>query len=344
MKSNQKQSGGNDSTNIQAGNDINLYGVSADEARAIALDVFRANFLDLRDVAAEVAIGRAEKITRDFLEELWRRAPDALKSMQDPDMLRTMFRAQSEYACSGEEDLERALIDLLVDRAEQKERDIKTIVLNEAVATVPKLTADQRSAIALSFMIRHTRYNGPLVLETFYQHLCANWAPLATGLPTRSSAYQHIEYAGAASIVRIVHLTVEDSLVATSSAFFTMGFTHERVPEQLHEFLNDQRIFRPCLRAPELLQVSVMAEQNLKDLALDMDQTRQLAQLINIGLMTHAEIRADVIEHVPAVSDLFETWNDSDLRSMQLTTVGIAIGHAYWRRVSGQDADLGIWI
>ena len=329
MNRGQRQSGGKDSINIQAHNDINLYGASIEDMHAIALDVFRSNFLELRDVAAEVALGRAEKITRDFLEELWKRAPEALNNMQDPDVQRSLFRAQSEFACSGDEDLEKALVDLLIDRAAQEERDIKTVVLNEAILTVPKLTPDQRAAIALCFVIRHARYGGPLILQSFYEYLSLNWVPLGIGLPSRASAYQHIEYVGAASIVRITQLPLEDALIKTSGGFFTKGFPIEEIPERLRKWPDLQRILIPCLRAPDAQQLGAMAEQDINNLTQDKDLARQLTQLSGKGQMTHPEIKSDVIEHVPALINLFDTWNNSESKKY----AAYNSRHRYWSRV-----------
>ena len=81
--------------------------------RSVALDVFRANFLELQGVAADVASERAVAITESFLAQLQARAPEYVQSAADPDMQRAIFSAQREFACSGEQDLEEALVDLL---------------------------------------------------------------------------------------------------------------------------------------------------------------------------------------------------------------------------------------
>ena len=100
MRPSQDLSGGPESTNLQAGRDI-TYGVTATEARQIALDVYNANYLKLAGVAEDTARDRAERITRDFIETLQARNPAGLKGMGDPDMLRTLYAAQEGFACSG---------------------------------------------------------------------------------------------------------------------------------------------------------------------------------------------------------------------------------------------------
>ena len=171
MPRSQDLSGGSDSTNLQAGRDIVYNGVTAAEVREIALDVYEANILRLTGIAEDVARGRAERITLDYLEKLKSGNPAALNSIQDPDMLNTIFTAQKAYAYSGEEDLEKVLVDLLVDRSGQQDRELKTLVLNEAIAALPKLSIRQRKSIAFWFFIRYTRYIGPLNLDMYYANL-----------------------------------------------------------------------------------------------------------------------------------------------------------------------------
>jgi hypothetical protein len=352
MSKTQSQSSGDDSQNIQAGRDVVVHvGVTVEQARQIALDVFHANFVKLSEAAAELAETRAEKLTRDFLEELQKRAPHALSSVHDPDMQRAIFNAQREYACSGEEDLDKVLVDLLVDRAEQRSRDIKTVVLNEAITTVPKLTIDQRSAIVICFLARYTRCFPPSLGE-FYQYLANNWAPFVSSLPTKHSAYQHIEYTGAGSISTVGHMPLGTVLLASSRGFFTRGFDRQEVQPPLDMHINDPKLFKPCLRNPNSLQVSCMSEDELNELKPYLKSIADGEDLFNPlrnlfmypGVMGELDVQADVIDDVPGLARLFDVWSQSNLKSMTLTSVGLAIGYAYWRRIRHDVPDLSVWL
>jgi len=182
MPRRQRQKSGRDSMNVQVGRDLTIQGdgLTADDVRDIALSLFQQNFLELRGLAEDVARGRAEKITTDFLRALEERAPLALGSASDPDMQRAIFEAQREYACSGDNDLEAVLVDLLVDRASEPGRETRTIVLNEAITAAPKLTQQQRRAIAVCFLVKYTRWTGRADVVTFYeQYIRGNLLPLA---------------------------------------------------------------------------------------------------------------------------------------------------------------------
>jgi hypothetical protein len=92
--SSQKQKAGDNSTNIQAQTIIVQQGPSVDEVRQIALDVFKANFLELSNVAADIALRRVEEITDKFLGKLQQENADGLQQAQNPDFQYALFTVQ----------------------------------------------------------------------------------------------------------------------------------------------------------------------------------------------------------------------------------------------------------
>lgn len=148
IRPHQSQDGGESSTNFQAGQDIHVHGLTLDEARVVALDVFRSNALELQGIAQSVAVSRAEQLTNEFLGKLESEMPHQAQKLADPDVQSVLFEAQKEYARSGEADLREALVDLLTARAVEDERTLRTLALNEAISAAPKLTEQQRRAIA----------------------------------------------------------------------------------------------------------------------------------------------------------------------------------------------------
>jgi hypothetical protein len=344
----QRQEGGRESTNIQAGRDITVsQGPSVEEVREIALDVFHRNFLQLQGLAEDVARGRAEKITNEFLKQLQDRNPAALESSKDPDMQLALFSAQREYARSGDADLEQVLVDLLVDRASEQHPGLRTIVLNEAITAAPKLTEDQRRAVALCFLVRYTRWTGAASVDAFYEErIRQGLMPLVHGLPTSPAAYQHIEYVGAGS-VDIGSTSIEEALHRSARGWFTRGFTESELDERLHRFTSDETFFMPCMRDESRLQLRASSADDVDAIASAMGDpslAEPVQAALNVGAMTSTEIREDLLSHVPEAGELLDAWDGSDLNRLTLTTVGIAVGHGYWRRVTGKNAALKIWI
>ena len=95
----QSQKAGDGAAQMMAGQDINathnqtvnITGITVTEARQTALDVFKANALELAGIARDLFEARGREFIELYLEELLRRKPEALGSFRDPDMQYALF-------------------------------------------------------------------------------------------------------------------------------------------------------------------------------------------------------------------------------------------------------------
>jgi hypothetical protein len=147
----QSQQSGSNSLNIQ-GRDIAI-GLSYADVRQVAMDVFEANFLRLRDVAAVVARERAEAFLDSYLQKMAEEGQAEIPEAENPDLQYAVFSAQKEYARTGDEDLGKLLVQLLADRTKVRDRNLTQIVLNESLSVAPKLPPDQLDALSLTFLL-----------------------------------------------------------------------------------------------------------------------------------------------------------------------------------------------
>jgi hypothetical protein len=345
----QSQTSGENSTNISAGHDVVFVQESNyEQMRQVAMDIFKSNFLEFRGIAEDVARARAEKITKDYFEKLTASQSQQIqKNLSDPDLLRCLYRAQEEFACSGSEDLEQILVDLLIERAEQEEKDIEAIVLNEAINVVCKLTADQRTAIAAVFLLRYTGWDAITDLTNFYYgYLRPNFTPVSSGLPKKNSAYQHIEYVGAGS-VSIGEIGFGTVFRNNFPGYFTRGFSREQIPVELVSFIDDQNVFITSMRDPTNFQLSIRRldqSENLAKYVGNVELSPNISTLLQTGMFEPDEIERDIAEKLPELADLITAWNTSNLKHLTLTTIGLAIGHGYWRQKSNGKSPLSIWL
>lgn len=341
----QEQAAGDGGRNYQAGGDIIVH-ADVDEMRTVALAVYRENALELRGIAEDVAYARADRLTNEFLTKLKTEHPRPAASLADPDMQSVLFDAQSQYARSGEEDLGQVLVDLLADRASEEARTLRTLALNEAIHSAPKLTEKQRRVIALVFILRYARYmaNDARALCEEYIKPCV--AALAEDLPEKSIEYQHIEYVGAGS-VSVGSAEFISLIRAAYSGLFTRGFDGAEIPLEWDRGSLSQFGIRPALRDSEKFQVQATGKDDLPDLVDKLGKPEileTLKRLNSLGVMDEAEIMEELCLHEPTVEAVAKKWNESDAKNLTLTSVGIAIGHAYWRRFTGEDAPLGMWL
>ncbi|MCG8641037.1 MAG: hypothetical protein MI862_14975 [Desulfobacterales bacterium] len=333
-------------TAIQAGGNVTV-GLTATEARNIALDVAKATFFELSGAAKNTASERVEDITNKVIEKLKMNFPEGLQKAQDPDFQYALFTVQKEYARNGDGDLGDLLVDLLVDRSKQDNRDILQIVLNESLATAPKLTETQLSCLAIIFLFRYTRNysvgNHALFGEYFDKHV----KPFVSRIVKNNASYQHLEFTGCGSI-QMGEISLEDILGQTYQGLFFKGFDSEEIESKGISIGCDPRFFIPCLNDPKKIQVSAndkdVLNTNLSLCSIHSDDREKIISLFDQGKMNSGEIRQTCIKIRPYMKNVFDIWADSPMKSFTLTSVGMAIGHANIKRLIGEFADLSIWV
>lgn len=185
LSKDQSQISSDSSTAIQAGGNVtvNNVGLSYSEVRDVALNVFRANFYELAGAAKETARARAEEITENFLNKLVDENPTGLGKSEDPDFQHALFTVQKEYARCGDKELADLLVDLLVDRSKQDQRNILQIVLNESLNTAPKLTEKHLASLAVIFLFKYTQHTGVVNHQMLGEYFDRHVLPFPARLP-----------------------------------------------------------------------------------------------------------------------------------------------------------------
>jgi len=334
---------------IQAGGDVNItkVGLSYSEVRDVALDVFRSTFYQLAGVAADTASQRAKEITEDFLSKLEKENPAGLEKANDPDFQYALFTAQREYARCGDKELEALLVDLLVDRSKQDQRNILQIVLNESLNTAPKLTEGQLAVLALIFLFKYTQNFGVGNHASFGAYLDAHASPFIPKMSVGPAGFQHMEFTGCGS-PNMMGRSLESILGEVYQGQFLKGFDHVELDNRQLSIGADQNFFIPCLNDQTKLQVRANSRElltkNLDVLAVLKPDRSKIIELFNLNKMSDPEIREKCIQLRAYMRDLFENWEKSPIQTSSLTSVGIAIAHANIKRLVGEFANLSIWI
>jgi hypothetical protein len=342
----QRQTGGDQSLNVQGENVTINYGLSVEDVRSIALDVFRANFHELAAGAEQTARKRAEELIDRFLTELQKRNPEGLQTARDPDMQYALFLAQREYARVGDPDLGELLVDLMVDRTAQPKRSLLQIVLNESIYVVPKLTASQIAALSLLFLLKYANSSDIRDPDAFTEYLHTIICPILELVPTGDVSYQHLEYAGCGTVGN--PFSLRDVFVTSYPGLFSKGFSAESVPRMIPELEADSRIFRACFNDGSKIQVDAITESEAREkaaqLGLDKSIEERVVNLLYHSVMGPTEMQAFVIQLEPCSLALFELWESTMLKNMTLSSVGMAIGHSNLRHTFGERSDLSDWI
>lgn len=349
LNKDQSQDVGDRATAIQAGGSvtINNVGVSYSEARSIAQDVFQANFYQLAGIARDIAHERMEEITDLILRKLQDQNPIGLVRAGDPDFQYALFEVQKIYARNGDKDLGDLLVDLLVDRSRCEQRDILQIVLNESLATAPKLTDSHLAALAILFLFKYSQNHAIVNHEKLGEYLDKYLQPFASRVTTNPTCYQHLEFCGCGS-VQLAGRTLEDILGVRYLGLFSKGFDEAEISKLNLAIGPDSRFFIPCLNDSKKLQVRALNEDQLNSYldqnGLSSDEKAKIRQLFIVNKMNENEISEKVTSVRPYMAEIFPKWRNSSLQSFTLTSVGIAIGHANIKRLIGDFTNLKEWI
>ncbi len=342
------QEGGDGSTNMQ-GQVITVYnGLTYSDVKEIAIDVFNSNFIQLKHEAAEIVNQRVEEITENLLENLNKKSPHALDEFRQPAMQDALFTVQKEYAKSGDKDLGDLLVDILIDRANSPQRNMLQIVLDEALRIAPKLTQEQLDTLTLNFLTTRTRRTNILRLNDFELYLNQILTPFVNGAVEDHEQLKYIEYLGLGYIRAGNWGELEGNWRKTYQAMFSKGFTKEVFEQEIGLTSDYSSFLIPCFHNTSNLQINTMDTETLNENLLERkvveDISIKIRNLFEISTMTNQEIK-DYLQKVnPSMSKLLRIWSETSFKNLEITSIGIAIAHANYRKQTGQTMDLSIWI
>ena len=340
----QRQRGGEGSLNVQ-GQEIEInVGVSVSEAMEIARQVVRANMMEYAGIAQEVVDQRLEVFTSEFIRRTQDHAPDTLGALRDPDVQYGLFTAQKVFARTGAEKLGEMLIDILIARCKEPTQSFLAIVLNEAIETVGLLTPAQINALTVNWICGETLYPYLKSTEDLAEWVRISVGPFTSDLPRHNAAYDHLVYAGCATLKALA-----ESLITVwkrkYSGLFSKGFSADMIPHQFGEYAS---LFEPCTRGEDLLQVRGLNESYMEELAKQKGAPEEFFYLLRnlhvSQLLSDDEVEAIIIDEIDELRDLQEIWNSSRLRLLVPTSVGVAIAHSHWCRTTGSPSPLSAWI
>lgn len=343
----QQEQRGDNSVNYQAQSlTVINHGLSYPDVRQIALDIFQQNFYQLSKTAGEVASQRAKEITDRFLEQLHEQNPDGLKQAEDPDFQYTLFTAQREYARIGDRQLEDLLVDMLVERTKEDTRSLQSIALSESLTVVSKLTAEQINTLTLVFLIRYTVWNHINSIPSLVKLLIEVGLPLVSYLPKKDSAYQHLESMRCGTI-QITDFLLGNFLLNAYSGLFCKGFSQKDIRDIiLPDGWGD--LFIPCLHDNALWQLGTINSQGFQIEAsrrgIEGDKIANLLSLQQRHLMNDKEVIDLLIKSEPRIASLTTTWDQTPVKNLSLSSIGIAIAHTNAKRLLGQFSPLSTWL
>jgi len=345
-----EQTAGDDSENYQA-DKIVVYkqGLSYSDCKEVALDVYKSNYLQLSNDAGALAYQRAEHLLDQLLKKLKEQQEENLSTFQDPGMQTAIYDAQKAFVRSGDEDLESILVDLLHERFGSGERNLKQIILDQALNVSSMLTSQQMDVLSLVFVFTQTHRHGIGTLEGFYQYLESTIAPLTTELTDNELCYQHLKFSGCCSLFETSKIKpIEELIIKSYPAFFSKGFEVEEIKIDSTSLAKITPLFLKCFHYPNLTQFNALnvgdLEKKCKEAELNKDDVRVLVALFKSTTMKAPEVKKHLSAKFDYMNDLLTKWTTTRLNKVSLSTVGIAIAQVNYRIKTGNELDMNIWL
>lgn len=342
-----KQVNGKNSTNQQAEEIINNYGLSYSEVKEIALDVFKKNFYQLSAEANQLAFERAKKFIEDYMEKLIKENPSGIKKCQDPDFQYVLFDAQKNYARSGDGNQEMLLINLLVERSKQDERNTLQIVLNESISVINKLTQRQIDLLSFIYLIRYTKNSLTPTINDLVSYFNQFFMPIINGVSENYTDIQHLLYTGCGT-ESIGSVNVYEIIRDTYPGIFSKGFSKDEYEKlKIQKDLLDS-LFRKDSVIEDKYYIYATSYDDLNGIAsmhgFNNDDKSKLNNLLRQSLMSEDDIKKVIRDNCNFMSEPMEIFNKSKISHFLLSSVGIAIGYANIKQKLGSFSDLSIWI
>jgi len=339
--------GGKDAENYQAEVLVVNKGLTIEETRSIALDVYKANMMDFSVIAASDANSRAEEITEKILDKI-AESNNGFSEFQKPGMQDALYRTQKEYAISGDKDLGDLLVDIISDRAQTPERNMLQIVLDESLNVAPKITIEQLDTLTLIFLLIKTRRLDCKNYEEFKLYLRNNIFPFVDNLLSDREHYNFLEYLRCGQIRTGTFGKLEVNLKGTYKGFFSKGFSQEELDAEFENSAQFNRLFIPCFHDNTKRQFATLDDEGLKALMtkrnIEIEAQPKLEAFFTKTTMSDNEVK-ELLENLDdKMKKIFEVWNSSLFKNFDLSSMGIAIAHANYRRRTNEAMDLTNWI
>lgn len=123
-------------------------GPSKDEITALCRDLMADNFTKLRDEALQNVNDRVDDFITVFLPIVDIKSSLHVKNLKNPSMQNAIYLAQRAYVLNGE--LNQAyLIELLQEKLNTKDNELKQILLSEAIDKLGLITSNQIEALRI---------------------------------------------------------------------------------------------------------------------------------------------------------------------------------------------------
>ncbi len=188
------------STNINPVTNVtNIFNINAQTGSIVnnADTLYEKNGTTYLPLPQDEAKKRVHKFNDIIFNELIERNPNAINDFNSPVLQDVLFKAQKSYVLNEDPAIGELLIDILVERAANTQRNTTQISLTEALDVLPKLTTNQLNMLTLSWLLKPDFLKKLSSYDEVMDYIENTLYPLAEKIETDyQSEYRQLEYFG----------------------------------------------------------------------------------------------------------------------------------------------------
>lgn len=283
---------------------------------------------------------RLQIFAENFYNELIERNPNAINDFNSPVLQDVLFKAQKSYVLNEDPAIGELLIDILVERAANTQRDTTQISLTEALDVLPKLTTNQLNMLTLSWLLTPEFFKKLSSYDQVMDYIENTLYPLAEKIETDyQNEYRQLEYFGC-FLFRSESNTIpiDEIIYRECKAYFRREFTSNEIKDIFKDFScaeKLQELFTQSIFDPQKYQFKATPTELYKlvnELGIPEKDHLAINEKIHMFIdMAPDKIRMNLEQKTSSYNKLNNFVISQMLR--ELTYVGIIIAEANNRKM-----------
>ena len=239
------------------------------------------------------------------------------------------------------------LINLLVERSKQNERNTLQIVLNESISVINKLTQRQIDLLSFIYLIRYTKRSLGPTINDIVSYFNQYFKQLINGISENYTDIQHLLYAGCGT-ESIGSVNIYEIIKDEYPGIFSKGFSKNEFEKlKIQKDLSDS-LFRKDSTIEDKYYIYATSYTDLDGIAtmhgFNNEDKNKLNNLLKQSLMSEDEVKKVISDNCNFMLEPMELFNKTRICHFLLSSVGISIGYANIKQKLGYFSDLSIWI
>lgn len=329
---------------VTGSGDITVGITSISDVRELVQFLFKENYPKLRKIADQVALENIRKFGDTFVNRLKSELkPDDIKKLSDPDLQYILTKSVMQAGRKDSNELRENLAYLITERIKNHEHDLKSLVYNEAIETIGKLTIDELKIITLCFTLQYTRRlnikhideldNFLKLLEPLYDFNNTN------------AEFQHIEYTGCGAIgigtwnyVTALANGYPELFPLIISANHLVGHNiPSEIMQDIFTTINDKEFEFKIVNEKKLN--SYLDSQSIEEI-----RKNEIRSQFSTAKQEQTRKINEIIKNSKEIQKAIEITTNSNLEHLTLTSVGIVIGVMYYEKIIKEKIPIDAWI